>query len=464
MPQPQARSNHAIVIGGSIAGLFAARVLLNHFQQVTLIERDSFPNHPGFRPGVPQSQHVHILLTQGQRYLEQLFPGILAELTTAGAPTVNWTAEWCFLGIWGWHPRLKTELQGVACSRILLEYLILQRLKAYANLTILESCQVQTLLRSQEANRISGVRLNWRKACSSVPQLQEDTLSADLVVDASGRNSALPKWLTTLGYSAPEETVVNSFLGYASRWYEKPEGFKPDWQGATLSSSLQETSRGGTLFPIEGDRWILTLGGIAQDQPPTDEQGFLEFANSLRSPLIYDAIKDAKPLSPIYAYRRTENCWRHYEKLNSLPEGIVALGDAVCAFNPVYGQGMTIAAQGAITLDQCLRQAISNPQPNFSSHFQQCLAQIIATPWIMATAEDSRWPTTVGAKQNWLMSLMQGYTDEVLRLVPDDPDLLKAFANVIHLVEPPATLFQPGIALKVLGSYSLRSLGHLAQP
>lgn len=431
-----------------MAGLLAARVLLDHFAEVVLIERDEVADPLQTRPGVPQSQHVHVLLTQGQRLLEQLFPGLATELTAAGAPTVEWTADWLMLGLWKWMPRCQSGLSGRTCSRTLLEGLIRQRLLAQPNLTLLTGCQVKGLLNTAKTDRVTGVKLHWRNPDNTAV----DSLNAALVVDASGRNSALPDWLAQMGYDAPPETVMNAFLGYASRWYQRPD-LEADWQGITISAVKGVNSRGGVLYPIEGNRWIVTLGGVGRDYPPTDEAGFLEFAHSLRVPILYDLLKDAQPLSSIYSYRRTENCWRHYERLNRFPEGVVAIGDAVCVFNPVYGQGMTTAALGAMTLDRCLKQTQSNSLNGFPLRFHKELAQILHTPWLMATGEDGRWLTTEGAKPGWSERWVQSYVDRVSVLMQDSPAVLKTFAEVVHMVKPPTALFAPSILLQVLASY-----------
>jgi 2-polyprenyl-6-methoxyphenol hydroxylase-like FAD-dependent oxidoreductase len=447
-------SHHrAIVIGGSMAGLLAARVLLDHFTEVVLIERDDVPDPLKARSGVPQSQHVHVLLTQGQRLLEQLFPGLAAELTAAGAPTVEWTADWLMLGRCKWLPRCQSGLSGRTCSRTLLEWVIRRRLLACPNLTLLSGCQVEGLLSTNEATRVTGVKLHWRNRAE---EASVDSLSATLVVDASGRNSNLPDWLMQMGYEAPPETIINAFLGYASRWYQRPENLEVDWQGISVSAVEGITSRGGVLYPIEGERWIVTLGGVGRDYPPTDEAGFLDFARSLRVPIVYDLLKDALPLSPIYSYRRTENRWRHYERLHQFPDGIVAIGDAVCVFNPVYGQGMTTAALGAMTLDRCLKQEQSKPLNGFPLRFHRQLAHILHTPWLMATGEDSRWSTTEGAKPRWSERLVQKYIDRISVVMQDNPTLLKTFAEVVHMVKPPTTLFEPATMLQVLASYGKR--------
>lgn len=453
MPQQTISSGkQALVIGGSITGLLAARVLLNHFERVTLVERDCFPKQPASRRGVPQADQVHVLLTKGQQILEQLFPGLKDELIAAGAPTVDWIADWSVLGAWGWGPRFASDFYGYTCSRTFLEWLLRQRLVQNQRLQVLEGSQVTGLLTNADNSQITGIKLLCHTGTehSTLPQLQE--LATDLVVDATGRNSALPKWLTALSYQAPEVSVINSFLGYASRWYQRPLGFKADWQGVTVMSKPPEMGRGGVLYPVEGNRWVVTLGGVGRDYPPTDETSFLDFARSLRSPIIYEAIKQAQPLSVIYSYRRTENRWYHYEKLSKLPEGLVVMGDAVCAFNPIYGQGITVAAMQALTLDQCLQQQFRRNQSflvGLTQRFQQQLAKMLATPWMMATGEDLRWSTTVGGQPDRITQLTQGYFDQVLRLMIDYPDVYRKFWGVVHMVEPPTALFQPSIVARV---------------
>jgi len=319
---------------------------------------------------------------------------------------------------------------------------------------MLTGCQVKGLLSTEAPTRVTGVKLD----CHSPTATAVDSLNAALVVDASGRNSALPDYLVQMGCEAPPETTINAFLGYASRWYQRPENLEVDWQGITISAVEGVSSRGGVLYPIEGDRWIVTLGGVGRDYPPTDEAGFLEFARSLRVPMLYDLLKDAQPLSPIYSYRRTENRWRRYEQLKSLPDGIVAIGDAVCTFNPVYGQGMTTAALGAIALDRCLQQAHPTTLNGFPLRFHRQLAHILQAPWLMATGEDSRWSTTEGAKPKWSDRFAQKYVDRVSLLMQDSPVVSKVFAEVVHMVKPPTALFAPNILLQVLKSYSKQGL------
>lgn len=449
------KENHAIVIGGSIAGLLAAKMLLNHFHRVTIVERDILPQQPEWRRGAPHTNHGHVLLSQGEQILEELFPGIGNDLVEAKIPKIDWGTECTWLTVWGWLPRLESGgLKTYLCSRIRLEWAVRQRLIAEPNVTILEGCTVDRLLINEQSSRVVGVVIHQSDLTHNpnADHSRSETLISDLVVDASGRNSLLPKWLENLGYSKPSETTINSFLGYATRWYERSEN--EPWKMMAISLKPPVDKRAGMMIAMEDNRWVLTLSGIG-DYPPTDEEGFLEFAHSLRHPMIYEAIKDAKPISPIYSYRRTENCWRHYEALARFPEGIVALGDAVCAFNPVYAQGMTTAALSVKLLDRCLyHHQLHHSQRDtseFAYQYQKQLANLLKTPWLMATSEDFRWDSTVGGKPGLFTRLMHQYMDQVAMLSLVDMESYATFIDVIHMLKPPSALMHPKIIARVIG-------------
>ena len=443
---------HALVIGGSIAGLLAAQVLTKYFNRVTIIERDHLSAQPEQRPGVPQAHHLHVLLKRGLDIIEQLFPGIQTELAASGAVATNASADYRWFGLGGWTPRFSSDLDVYSLSRNLLEWIIRRRLAANNRVVFVQACQVTSLLCNPNKTQVTGVRVRQKFNDSQDTSPTQTDFTADLVVDASGRNSRAPQWLETMGYTPPKETVINSFLGYASRLYQLPENFQADWQGALVTAKAPGT-RGGVMSAVEGNRWIVTLVGIGRDYPPTDEAGFLDFARSLRNPIIYEAIKDAQAISPLTAYHRTENSWRHYEKLSRLPSGFVLVGDAVCAFNPVYGQGMTTAALGALTLDECLSRQLSHHADGnlvgLSRSFQKKLSKIIAVPWLMATGEDFRWHTTVGGRPDLMAQLMQHYLDQVLLLAAESPDIHRLFLEVMHLLKPPSVFFHPNVFRQV---------------
>jgi 2-polyprenyl-6-methoxyphenol hydroxylase-like FAD-dependent oxidoreductase len=442
---------HAVVIGGSMAGLLAGRILADHFAQVTIIERDRFPQDPVPRPGVPQARHLHALLMRGREVLEQLFPGLSKELTAAGAIVIEAGADLAWLTPGGWGVNFQSGLTALAFTRALLDWRVRHRLAEYNNVRFLEDYEVTGLIANSSHQAVTGITLRLRQGTE--PN-SEQRLEADLVVDASGRNSRLPQWLTALGYPSPAETVINAHLGYASRLYRPPAGFEADWKGIFLQAAPPDNTRAGVLFPVEGGRWLVTLGGGDRDYPPTDEAGFLNFAHSLPSPLLYNAIKDAEPLSPIYGHRGTENRRRHYERLARWPERLVVTGDGACAFNPVYGQGMTTAALGALALDECLREQRRH-QPGgdligLARHFQRRLAKVNAAPWMLATGEDYRYRGTTGGRPDRVTRLLHRYMDHIFRLSTESVYVRRRFLEVHQMLRPPAALFRPGVILRVL--------------
>jgi 2-polyprenyl-6-methoxyphenol hydroxylase-like FAD-dependent oxidoreductase len=439
-------TKHAIVIGGSIAGLLSARVLADYFDQVTIVERDYFPEKPVPRPGVPQSQQLHVLLSQGLRIMEQLFPGLKEELAHQGASTIDWTADYRWLLPFGWAPRFDSDIESCACTRNLLEATIRRRLNDYKHVEFKEANSVIGLLSDADNTSITGVLVKDDNDT-------ETKLSAQLVIDASGRSSKAPNWLQSLGYDTPDETVINSFLGYSSRCYQSLCGEPFDYKVLYIIPSAPNYPRGGVLYQVEGNYWTVSLIGVGRDYPPTDETGFLEFARSLRSPEIYQAIKNAQPISPIYGYRRTENRLRHYEKMSSFPENFLVVGDAVCAFNPVYGQGMTAAANSALTLDQCLKQyqhRFNGDIIGLGKYFQKQLALVNNNPWLMATGDDFRWTTTQGGQPNLKARFMHWYVDRVMLAASSDAKVYSVLIKVLHLLKPPTQLFQPRVLVSVL--------------
>jgi 2-polyprenyl-6-methoxyphenol hydroxylase-like FAD-dependent oxidoreductase len=452
-PRRPRRAEHAIVIGGSMAGLLAARVLAAHFDHVTILERDSFPDEPAFRKGVPQARHLHVLLGRGQQLIEQYFPGMLAELAAAGAPTIMWPTEMLWLMPAGWCERFAPGTPFFSMSRDLLDWHVRRRLATSPRVTFLPEHDVTGMLASPDGTTITGVQHRARGEDAGGPRPTEQLL-ADLVVDASGRGSHTPRWLEARGYAPPEETRINAFLAYASRCYAPPEGFQADWKGLFFNAKPPGIPRGGALFPVEGGRWLVTLAGIGGEAPPIDDDGFLAFARTLRSPILYEAIRHARPLSPVAGYRRTDNQLRHYERLQRWPERLLVTGDAACAFNPIYGQGMSVAALDALALHRCLRaQERTCPAGDLSGlarRFQRAVAAASATPWLMATGEDLRYPTTEGARPGLATRLLQRYLDRVNMAATHHVGVNQAFGQVLNLLAPPRTLFRPDVMLPAL--------------
>ena len=271
------------------------------------------------------------------------------------------------------------------------------------------------------------------------------------MVDASGRGSRVPQWLEALGYEAPQETTVTAFLGYASRLYRLPAGFGDEWKCAYIQAAPPRLTRAGVLFPVEGGRFLLTVMGGGKDYPPTDEEWFKEFAQSLPGHVIHETISRSEPLTPVVSYRATENRRRHFERLTRLPENFLVLGDAACAFNPVYGQGMTTAALGAQALDEALRERPrrGSDSADFSLRFQRKLAAVNAAPWLLATGEDFRFPNVSGSRATLSTRLMHRYMDGVVSLSTRDTRVRSVLLQAFHMLVPPSALFRPSIALRV---------------
>ena len=279
------------------------------------------------------------------------------------------------------------------------------------------------------------------------------------MVDATGRGSRLPEWLAWLGFPSPAETTIDASLGYASRIYRRPDGARLDDTGVFIQAAPPDHPRGGALFPVEGNRWLVSLFGGGGNHPPTDEAGFIRFAQALRSPVIDRAIAGAEPLSPITGTHATANRRRHYEGLSTMPDGIVALGDSVCAFNPVYAQGMTVAAMGAEMLDRCLRARPSRRQglTGFGLRFQRRLARVIETPWRLATGEDYRYVGVKGPRPHWSVRLMHGYVDRVVALATERPSVRATLMRVLGLMGPASLLFKPDLLARVLRGDGVRA-------
>jgi len=456
------RFGHAAVIGGSMAGLLTARALSDHFERVTIIERDRLPERPEPRKGAPQARHLHALMNRGLRILNSFFPRLQDELVARGALVIDMAHDMTWLTPAGWGVNFPSDIAIMGCSRDLLEWCVRQELLAIPQVQFVNGCSVCGLVPTDDGNGIQGVRVQRR----DVPGSAEQMIEAELIVDASGRGSRASQWLLALGHAIPEEIVIDASLGYTSRVFRR-HGKLPDGRyGAYVQPAPPYNNRGGVLFPVEGDRWILTLAGYGGDYPPTDEAGFMNFMRSLRSSIIYDAIKDATPLSEIYSYRATENRLRCYDKLSRMPDGFVVVGDAACAFNPVYAQGMTAAALGALVLHECLTEQRKRRRDGslfgFSLRFQKKLAKVNSAPWMLATSEDLRVPGVTGGTPDRITHFMQHYVDRVVALSTESAAVRDGLLRVFNLLEGPQTLFHPRIVVRVVRRVLKESMRRLA--
>jgi 2-polyprenyl-6-methoxyphenol hydroxylase-like FAD-dependent oxidoreductase len=443
-------SNRAVVIGGSLAGLSSAQVLAEFVDEVLIIERDTFADEPAPRKGVPQGRQLHQILLQGRRNLEELFPGIHTELFAKGATELDFVADaaW-FNPVFGQGPRYKSDLMITVASRELVEFQMRQRVLANPRVKVLQGHDVVGLRYSTNEQRVDGVIVRERGENG-----QQSEYSADFVVDASGRESKASQWFEQLGFAAPAIESINAFVGYAGRYYKRTEDPQRDWRMIWILPSPPEIPRAAIAFPLEGDRWLVTLIGAAKDYPPHDEEGFLSFAQSLADPHIAQLITSAEPISPITSFRRTEAHFRHFERLDRVPDGFIVVGDANCSFNPFYGQGMTMAMAGPLLL----REMLKKHKPRSGQHrfaglakpFFKKLARKNMVPWTLAAGIDSLYPTTEGLKRGLLSKLIFWYMNPMLVISSYNPEVYKRFVRVLHLLKSPLSLLHPSVFWAVI--------------
>jgi 2-polyprenyl-6-methoxyphenol hydroxylase-like FAD-dependent oxidoreductase len=434
-----AHDTRAVVLGGGMAGLLAARVLADRYPEVTVVDRDDLAVPDPERRGVPQGRHAHVLLARGQQVLEGLFPGLADDLVAGGAPHGDALADTRLYFSGHRMRKARAGLPMLSVSRPFLEGHVRARVRSLPNVTFAPPCDIVGLAATPGAGRVTGARV-FRRVDGSTAEV----LDADLVVDATGRGSRAPRWLQELGFEPPEEERVEVDVSYATCLFRlPPDALAGDL--ACLQAPTPESPRGGALARLEAGRWMLTLTGVLGDRPPTDPAGFLEFARSLRFPDIADAVGDSPAAGTPVAYRFAANLRRRYERLSRFPDGFLVVGDGVCSFNPVYGQGMTVAALEAVTLDRHLREH-PTPRPR---RFLRDLARVVDVPWQMATGADLTFPGVAGRRTRRLRAA-GAYLTRLHAAAAHDATLATTFLRVSGLVESPGALIRPGVAVRVL--------------
>lgn len=432
------------MVGGSIAGLLAARVLSEHFGEIVLIERDRLDDSSKPRKGVPQGQHLHALLKKGEEIMSGLFPGLVPALIDDGATPVDFGRDVRWYQ-WGtWKACFDSGLVGTFLSRPLLERHVRRRVLALPNVRCLDCHEAVGLVAGPDRRGVAGVRVRPR---GGTPE----TMAADLVVDAGGRGSRTPQWLESLGYARPAKSSVKVQVKYATRIYRRP--CAPwAWKALYVMGKPPVSRRVGAIAPIEGDRWIATLMGSVDDHPPDDEAGFLEFARGLPVSDLYCTLAAAQPLSDVVSYRFPAYVRHHYERMRPFPDRFVVLGDSACSFSPVYGQGMTTAALGVLSLGRCLveqRRRRGRDLTGMSRRFQAELARLTDDPWCAATGEDLRHPGVTG-KRPLVSRLLNPYLARVYKVSGHDPEVVQAFYRTMHMLDRPSVLLRPDVMLRVL--------------
>ncbi|HWN57958.1 MAG TPA: tryptophan 7-halogenase [Methylomirabilota bacterium] len=446
----------AVVIGGGIAGMCAARALSDFFDRVVVIERDKYPEGVIGRAGVPQSRMFHTLIERGRREVEALFPGFHRLMDLRGAPRVSFGFNAALMSPRGWGPPLPfPRIRGLFTSRGLLECTMRDLFRKVPNVELLEETEVTRLLASPRDNQMvcHGVEVRSRAGGDS------RRIEGALTVDASGGNAKSNIWLQQLGLTSPRDEILDPLLTYAGQWLRMRDGAKwpARWwwtHGVFIQRVPPDDIRGAHLMKQENDRWLLTLVAGSGQFPPTDPEGAAKFVSELRSPLIAQMLPLFEPTSKMTAYRLSKNRWRHYERWKENLSGYIAMGDAACVFNPNQGQGMSVAATEAGILRKCLKETTAPyllPRRFFAAQ-----ARFQINPWWLAVCNDLRFSSVQGERTpairffNWYR--------ERLALTPDRK-VQQRLAEVDMLLKPVASMFDPMIALRALAS-PLRNARH----
>jgi len=421
---------HAVVIGASMGGLLAARVLSDHFERVTVLDRNELPDRSECRRGVPHGRHGHALLAGGLKVVEELFPGFTANAVELGgvpADTAN-DGFWFMEG--GFLKKTPMEDGSIITSRPFLEAHIRKHVSNIPGMKIKGGVGVTGL--QIEAGRVTGIQTDRR------------SLNADLVVDASGRGSQMPKWLELAGFRRPGEEKIEVQLSYTTRVFKRQSG---DIAGDRflVIPPTPEGKRGGVALAIEDHRWIITLFGHFGEAAPSDLQGYLDFAKSLASPGLWRLASNAEPIGDACTFKFPASTRRRYEKLKRFPDGLLVFGDAICSFNPIYAQGMTVVAQQAAALQKAL-QAGTRGLP---SRFFKLAAKVIDAPWGIAVGGDLRMVETVGPRSRFV-DFVNWYLAKLHKLAHSDELATRTFIRVAQLLDPPTAIFAPRVAYRVL--------------
>lgn len=432
--------DRALVIGSSIAGLLAAQALTEAYREVIVLDRDELPYGPVPRGGVPQMRHAHGLLAGGREAMEELLPGLTEDLVAAGALSGDAQEALHYYVGTGRYPTRTSGLTAVAVSRVLLEWTIRRRVAESPNVVFYDRSSVLDLLFSEDGRQVTGLCVSGVDRPGS-----RRVLEADLVVDASGRTSRTPEWLERRGFQPPEEERVRCDISYATRRFRRCPG-DAGTALAILQPASAEVPRSGVLIAQENDEWIAGLTGYHGVRPPTELGEFIAYARTLESPAMADVLERLEPLDDGCTYRFQASVRRRYERLVDLPDGLVVIGDALCSFDPAFGQGMSVAALEAGALRVCLAEG----RDDLGRRFFHRAARFVDTPWQIVVGGMPPAPG-VSAHKPLPERVVGSYLTALRRVAVDDPALARAFLRVAHMTASPTSLMAPGLVMRVLG-------------
>ena len=423
-----------VIVGASLAGAFAAAAACGAGRSVTVLERDVLPpTGPAPRSGVPQGRQPHVFLNRGLLAVEQLLPGFSAEMLKAGAVALD-TGDLAWLGEFGWNPGGSRQFEVFSASRPLFEHLVLRRVRAMPGVEV------------RDRVRVESVRRGGPGGPTWLVELTDGSVeAADLVVDASGRGSRLPLWLSAAGVGPVRMSEVDAHVGYATREYAvRSDHVRP---AGIVVQQTPQTLAGGVALPVEGNRWLVGAIGSGDRRPPRDAEGFTNFLDSLSDSALSELVHTGQPLGDVAVHRQTANRRHHYERVRNWPSGLLVMGDALCALNPIYGQGITVAACEALLLRKAIGQGL---RPGDERRLLRSFCKVTALPWAIATGEDPRYPTCTDTGSVG-QAMLHRWTSELSRLSAHGDALAQSsIARVYHLMAPPWLLFRPGLLAAAL--------------
>jgi len=423
----------AVVVGGSMAGLAAARVLADAFEEVVVLERDEFADEPARRDGAPQTGHPHVMLEAGRATLEDFFPGFGEAVLSAGGLLLDAGSETTWYDQGGTLADTAERLPMYCATRPLFEHVVRQQMRAIGNVRLRDGCQF--LAYDFAGDRVTGVRFRDEAG-------DETGLGAALVVDATGRTSNTPRWLGEHGYPRPDVDEVEVGVSYSTVRIDRP----PDDRRAIFLAPERGRARGAALVPVEGDQWEVILQGVNGDDAPTDRDRFEAWADGVPLDEVGQLVREREWTSEgVHHYPFPSSVRRHYESLDRFPEGLVVTGDAIASFNPIYGQGMSVAALDALVLHHELAAGLDGIAPRVFDR----ASGVVDEAWKLAVGNDFIFPGTTGPKPAGT-DLFNAYVARLVRRAHDDGALAEAFLRVFRLEQSVTSLLRPGVAWRVL--------------
>jgi 2-polyprenyl-6-methoxyphenol hydroxylase-like FAD-dependent oxidoreductase len=434
----------AVVIGAGVSGLSAAQTLAGHFEEVIVLERDELTSGAAPRPGTPQAKQAHGLLGGAIKALEELFPEFARDLVGAGAVPVNPGFE-LLLEYPGLDPfpRRKWDWIIYCLTRPLIELTMRRRVEQQRNVTLRGGSRAFEIVGTSNGERVTGVR---HQTLDGV----QETVSADLVIDASRHGALTLSFLDAAGQRMPEETTIGVDVRYATGLFALPHGALGEFKAIVTFPNAPESVHAGYLLPVESNCYQLLLVGRGDDAPPADADEFLAYARKLGTPTINKAMEGARPLSKIARYGFQGSKWRHFGRLDRFPRGLLPSGDAICSLNPVYGQGITVAVQEANILSRLLSTNAAKPDPlaTLAHQFLSEAEALIEQPWTISAIPDFIYPQTRGERPDDLEYRLNAQF-ALARIATRDPSIWKLLSEVRHLLKPLAVLEEPELARRV---------------